>query len=107
MTFNTDLNTKAKVERTEEISERSTIANCMLREIGRNINALEDTSEYLGSCAVHVYKPKGLVGYLHFQSQVNTMQDVPETLADKALTDLKGALMEQYGRDRKIKRSGF
>ncbi len=105
--FNSQLGSKAKVDRTEEKGERSAIANAMLREIGKNINALDETSEYIGSCAVHVYKPKGEVKYLHFQCQVSPMQWVEETVADKALTELKGALMEHYGRDRQVLRSGF
>ena len=104
--FNSQMGSEAKVSRSEEKSERSAIANSMLREIGKNINALE-TSEYIGSCAVHIYKPKGEVKYLHFQCQVSPMQWVEEPVADKALTELKGALMEHYGRDRQILRSGF
>lgn len=105
-TFESDLGTKAKVSRSEETSERSAVANAMLREIGKEINALE-TSEYIGSCAVHIYKPKGQVKYLHYQCQVSPMQDVPEVVADKAFTELKGTLMEHYGKNRATKRSGF
>lgn len=105
--FNSQLGSEAKVSRSEETSERSSIANAMLREIGKNINGLPDTSEYLGSCAVHIYKPKGQVQYLHYQCQVAPMQDVPEVVADKAFTELKGTLMEFYGHNRATKRSGF
>jgi len=105
--FETDLGQHAQVSRSEETSERSTIGNLMLREIGRNINGLPDTSEYLGSCAVHIYKPKGMVKYLHYQCQVAPMQDVPEVVADKAFIELKGTLMEFFGHNRAKKRSGF
>jgi len=104
--FDSQLGSQAQVSRSTETSERSTIANAMLREIGRNINQLE-TSEYVGSCAVHVYRPKGHVQYLHFQCQVAPMQDVPEHIASKALDDLRGTLQESYGQKRQTKRSGF
>ena len=106
-TFETDIGQKAQVSRSEQRGERETILNNMLRGIGAEANQMPQTSEYLGSCAVHIYKPKGNIQYLHFQCQVSPMQDVPEIVADKALTDLKGNLMEFYGRDRKKKRSGF
>lgn len=106
LAFETSLNTKATVTRTEDKSERSALANTKLREIGSDINLIEG-SEYLGSCAVHVYKPKGIVQYLHFQCQVGTMQNVPQVIADKALTDLKGALQELYSGSRQTKLSGW
>jgi len=105
--FETDLGQKAQVSRSEAQGERETVLNLMLREIGAEANQLPETSEYMGSCAVHVYKPKGNVQYLHFQCQVDPMQEVPEHIADKALVDLKGTLMEFYGRKRQTKRSGF
>lgn len=105
-TFESQLGATAKVERHEEQSELMARANQVLRDIGENINVIEN-SEYVGSCAVHVYRPKGTIQYLHFQCQVAPMQDVEEVIASKALTDLKGALMEMYGRKRQVKRSGF
>jgi len=105
--FETTLGQKAKVERSEQSGEREAILNNMLRGIGEQANQLPETSGYLGSCAVHIYKPKGQVMYLHYQCQVSPMHKVPEELADKALGELKGALMEFYGRNKPVKRSGF
>ena len=105
-TLATDLGTKAKVS-TEEISgELAHIANCMLKEIGKNIKTIKE-SEYIGSAAIHFYKPKGMVKYLHFNTQTGPLNDVPEEVASMGFTRFKDDMRVFYGRKRQVKRSGF
>jgi hypothetical protein len=107
LTLESDLGAKAQVSTEEIKGEMAGVANAMLREIGMNTNGMPETSEYIGSAAIHFYKPKGKIGYLHFQTQTSPMSQVPEVLADKGFTRLKGDLQVFYGRDRQTKRSGF
>lgn len=103
--FNTELGQGATVKRTEEKGELPQRMASMLCAIGEELNPLPKNLKYLGSAAVHIYQSE-MLGQLFFASQC-PLGDTPELVASAAMTDLKGAMMEQYGRARKTKRSGF
>jgi hypothetical protein len=66
------------------------------------------TVNYMGSIAVHIYVAP-MTEQLFFASQTRllTLNNCPELLAGKAITDLRGAALEAYGHTRQTKRSGF
>lgn len=104
--FNSEMGATARIEREEVTNELSVKANAKLRDLGAELNPMIDSLNYKGSCAVHVYESK-VLGHIFFMTQAQTMQDVDELIGSKALDDLRGTMMEMYGRKRKVKRSGF
>lgn len=96
----------ATVQREQVKGETSDRANNKLREIGEGLNPLADHLKHMGSGAVHVYYNKNLQ-QVYIVSQTNTMQDMPEVLAQHAAKDFIGTLMETFGKRRPKLRSGF
>lgn len=101
----TDFYTKAQVER-RPVTDRELIEFCNfnLKRLG---SMLEPSRHYehLGSIATHIFKPKTLEGYAYVHQ--NALSGVEELVASKGLEDLKGTLMESFGRRRQKRRSGF
>lgn len=105
--FKTDIGQKATVKREDIKNELATRTNAQLRDIGTVLNPIDqDTLKYMGSAAIHVYQSE-MLGQLFFAAQTDTLQDMPETLAATAITELKGAMQTFYGRVRRTLRSGF
>lgn len=103
--FNTDIGINATVNRETASSGLATKANQDLREIGEAVTPIKGL-KYMGSAAVHVYFSE-IISQMFFISQTQTLQDCPELLASKAFDDLRGSMMEHYGKQRQVKRSGF
>lgn len=66
--------------------------------------APRDGLEYLGSATVHVFK-SAVANELYFAD--NVAFDCPETVAQAAMKNLTGSVMEHYGRRRPRTRSNF
>lgn len=103
--FQADLKHSADVKREDMQSELAAKANKQLREIGDQIKPVQGI-EYVGSAAVHVYKSE-IAGNIYFISQVGTLGECNEALAQAAFKDLAGSAMEYFGRKRPVTRSGF
>jgi len=108
--FETKLGIEAAIKRETLSSEGIARANEILARVGAELlhpvpNAA-DSVIYQGSAAVHIYQSEKL-GQMFFLAQTDTLGSTPELLAGKAMTDLRGAMMEYYGRKRQTKRSGF
>ncbi len=104
--FKTQLGQQVAVERTTENSELGAKMNAALNEIGEKMNPLPKNLEYLGSAAVHVYYNETLK-QAFFVTQRVTLRKVTSLLAQAAMKDLIGAVMEFYGTKRPKLRSGF
>jgi len=102
----TEFGQRATVTREELSSELNTRANQTIRSVGEALNPSPNGLQYLGSAAVHVYQSP-VLGQVMFVSQTGCIGHTPEALASKAVHDLKGSLMEQYGKKRRVLRSGF
>lgn len=107
LTFERDIGQKALVEREAipDTDERALLANRTLNEMGENLSP-HSALEYLGSCAVHIYKSPQL-DQLFFVEQTQPLRDTHEMIASKALSTLRGSAREYYGKKRQLKRSGF
>lgn len=104
-TFQTEMGQKVNVDRQFGTSEDAKEASKRLHDVGTMLNPIPDVLEYKGTAAIHIYQSPQL-GQIFYVSQVGSLK-VTELEASNALTELKGSLMEAYGRDRKTKRSGF
>ena len=101
----TQFGQKVDVKR-ESISTSDTDkSNGMLLHAGDLLNPRPDVLTYLGAMAIHVYQSP-ILEQLFFVSQL-PVRNIPEAIAAKAITDLRGSVMEAYGRKRQVKRSGF
>lgn len=105
-----ELGITAKVNRHTETGEPIIRANRALGDIGNFIK--EDTGvmalkecDYVGSTAVHIFLAPALGQYV-FVSQTSPLARTPEITADAALRQLRGDVMESFGRRRQQKRSG-
>lgn len=106
-TFVADIGQKASVNREEAYSEEIVRANRVLNNMGMALKPVDtEYLEYMGSCAVHIYKSKSL-DQLFFASQTVPLRNCPEVIASKAITDLQNRAMEYYGKRGKKLRSGF
>lgn len=106
-TFNTQVGQSATVQRDGVESELGGRANLALRNIGEDLNPLRKQGvNYMGSAALHIYQSE-VLGQIFFITQTDTLQDVPEVTASKALENFKGDMMETYGKKRQLRRSGF
>lgn len=107
--FDRDIGQKARVERLTGQGDSVLFANEALRRgadfLKEGQPSLRD-AEYQGSCAVHIFRFPSLQEIV-FVSQTGAIGTVPEVTASAAFEALRGDLMEQYGRARKTKRSGF
>jgi hypothetical protein len=104
----TQLGIEATVQRTSETSEAARKSNAKLREIGHDMNPLPSAElRYRGSAAFHVYT-SDIVGQIFVVSQSGeTLSELSEPLAQIALRDFNGSVMEHYGKRRPKFRSGF
>ena len=99
---------KATIQRETLINERTEGLKEVLQEIGQNasdVGIVPKGMEYVGSVAVHIYQAPNLGTVAHF-NQV-ALNNCPEPLAGPAVSDLRGTMLEYYGRRRQKKRSGF
>lgn len=101
----TEFGQRATVERETKSSPESARATSLLLEAGSTLNPRPDVLQYLGAAAVHIYSAP-TIGQVVFISQL-PVREVPEPIASKAVSDLRGSMMEAYGRARQKKRSGF
>lgn len=101
----TEFFTKAQVHREKvDNAELSEFCNHNLRRLGA-LTAPNEHWEHLGSYATHIFKPKNVDSYAFVHQ--NALTGLDEVIVSKSLTDLKGTLMESFGRTRPTKRSGF
>lgn len=103
---NTEFGQMAKVTREDKTNDLAKVMNESLRKIGFMGQSEVNGYEYQGSMALHVYKSP-LLNEIIYINQTSPMQHVPEIIASKAFENLKGDLLEFYGRSRQVKRSGF
>lgn len=104
----TEFGQRVSVDRKTESSERSQRAAQLLLEAGTLLDPLPsqpEALEFLGSCAVHIYKSP-MLGQLFFASQ-HPLGDCREDIAAKAIAALKSDVQVAYGRKRQVKRSGL
>jgi hypothetical protein len=106
--FATEIGQKAIVQREDLRNPGLDQLKEVLIEIGKNmteVGAIPKGMEYVGSAAVHIYKAQ-FVGEVAYLNQL-ALNSTPEALAGPAVSDLRGSMMEFYGRARQKKRSGF
>lgn len=107
-TFDTEFGQRVNVKReylgeTDSDREVAESMNGVLNGIGQQL--APDHSSYMGTFAVHIYETPAL-RQLFYVIQ-NCKGEIPEMVASKAFEDLRGQVMESYGRNRPKKRSGF
>lgn len=105
MAIATELGQKVSVSRETTQSEASKVAASLLLEAGALLNPEANVLEYVGAAAVHIYMAPN-IGQVVFVNQF-PLGKATEELAGKAVTDLRGTLMEAYGQKRQTKRSGL
>lgn len=103
--FQQQLESTAKISRSEETNEATVKARDMLYDVAELLKPHKDL-KYLGSVAVHIYSSE-VANQLMFASQTGTLGNCPEAIAQAAFKDLVGSAMEHYSRRRMTKRSGF
>lgn len=98
----------ATIERKSVQNETVEIANEKLAELGAEVNPVGEYAKYMGSAAVHIFWNETLQ-QVFFVSQAQSLlkEKCPEVLAQSAMTDLSGVMMEAYGHKRPRLRSGF
>lgn len=105
--FQTELGQKVLVERHVVANERMDQLREVLRDIAKDLQAEDPATReqtYLGSFSVHVYTSE-LLRQMTFQ--VLTAPDhCTYDVADAALRELNGSVMETYGHKRQKRRSG-
>lgn len=109
ITADNELGIDAKVIREVATGENYEQANKLLKRIGHDLvkpSGSWTQDHYHGSFAVHVYWSRILREEFAFVVQ-NCPIDLPEWLADKAVSALRSDLMAASGRAREFKRSGF
>lgn len=81
------------------------VLECIGQDIQKVGTAIPGGMDYVGSAAVHIYlaPATGTVGYY---SQL-ALGKCPEALAGPAVSDLRNAMLANYGHRRQSKRSGF
>jgi len=105
--FHQSLNRDATITRETNKGEGVKRANSQLNDIGEGLNPHPGTDfKYQGSAAVHIYWNETLQ-QLTLISQVNTLKDTNELVAQAAFKDLTGAAIAFYGKRRPKMRSGF
>lgn len=108
LNLETDFGQRVSVERSSAPEGQAAEAAQRLLEIGLSLDPLpqfEGALEYLGSCAVHIFKSHTL-DQAFFVTQ-HPLGNCSEPTADKAMSALRSDLMVAYGRKRATKRSGF
>lgn len=96
---------RTHLDETEADKKIGETLNGVLHGLGHELNFKTKDMDYMGSMATHIYASKILrqVFYVH----QNCLLETPEIVASKAFEDLRGTVMESYGRKRPKKRSGF
>lgn len=101
----------ARVER-ESVPANSGVVALLrevLEDIGRDIMAetghVPKGFTYVGSAAVHIYSAPATGTVLYFNQLA--LGQCPEALAGPAVSDLRGAMLNEYGHRRQKLRSGF
>lgn len=99
----------ARIERESVESDDLTMQlREVLEEIGKDIQKvgrIPGGMEYCGSAAVHIYRAPA-TGMVAYYSQL-ALAGCPEALAGPAVSDLRGAMLVEYGHKRQKLRSGF
>lgn len=106
--FQTEIGQKAIVQREDIQNDRTEDLRGVLSDIGKNfaeVGAVPKGMEYCGSAAVHIFRAPTL-GHVAYVNQL-ALSSCSEVLAGPAISDLRGAMMNFYGRARQKKRSGF
>lgn len=106
--FTQDSGQKARVERHDIVNEHMDQLRDVIADVGENlseIGAVPKGMEYVGSLSIHVYRSI-LLKTAAFAT-VNNLGKMDGSLADGALRELTGSTMLQFGRNRKVRRSGF
>lgn len=108
MNFKKQVGQSATIERHEVKNETVEIANAKLADLGREVNPVGEYAKYMGSVAVHAFWNETLE-QVFFVSQAQGFKRAkcPEVLAQAAMTDLNGSVIESYGHKRPRLRSGF
>lgn len=106
--FDTQIGQRATVQRTLENGSHIREANEQLNKIGEALNPITSNKslKYYGSFAGHIYYNETMK-QIFVVSQVNTLKQCPESLAQAATKDTVGAVIEFFGRKRPKLRSGF
>lgn len=106
--FRDQIGISSTIQRSVEQSELGRDANRKLREIGQTMNPLDESKlKYRGSAAFHVYT-NDVIGQIFIVNQCGeTLTNLPEALAQVAVKDFNGTIMQSYGRRRPKLRSGF
>lgn len=107
--FKTEIGQKARVERVAiETDEHQEQLRAVLSDIGENLQETGKAPKgmkYLGSFSVHVYHSE-ILRTAAF-SILNNGSGVPFDLADAAMRELNGSVVEYHGKRRQKLRSGF
>jgi len=108
--FKTSMGINAHVSRNDNTGETARRTNRALNDIGdfiqgENTGALREC-QYLGSMAVHIYLAPAL-NQLVCVSQTQPLRDTPMMLANSAIRQLEGDVLEHFGKKRPRKRSGI
>lgn len=105
--FQTEMGQKVLVERHKTNNERMEQLREVLRDIARDLQAEDPGTRgqtYLGSFSVHVYTSSHL---RQMTFQVLTAPDhCTYDIADAAMRELNGSVVESYGGQRQKRRSG-
>lgn len=105
--LDTQLGQSATIQREVLQGELYEQCNLVLKDLGEELNPnTQGALKYVGSAAIHIYQAP-TIGQIFFVSQVSPLGKCPEPLASQALNDLRGRMMEHYGRKAQTKRSGF
>lgn len=108
--FIDELGNQARIEReTIENDQLATALKEVLEDIGRDIQnvgrEIPKGMEYVGSAAVHIYRAP-VTGMIAYYNQL-ALGNCPEALAGPAVSDLRNAMLINYGHKPQRKRSGF
>jgi hypothetical protein len=112
ITFNTQVGTKATVQRRTVGAEQATEPNRILAKLGiachPDATREDSATQYMGSAAVHIYW-NDLLQQVFFVSQTDGLRlyRCPELLAVKASEDFVQSIKQTYGHKRQVRRSGF
>lgn len=106
--FQTEMGQRVFVERHKtQNDERAAMLRDVLRDVGRDLQEMDAGTrglDYLGSFSVHVYASH-VLGSMVFQT-LTAPDKCTYDIADAALRELNGSVMEDFGHKRQTRRSG-